>query len=81
MPIMTKCEFCGEMLPAYLRTCPKCGGVVRDVIINKLWLLFLLVVLVMVLWVSFGAFWQRETQSEPAGDLEQVTRCDIISDK
>ena len=29
MPIMTKCEFCGEMLPAYLRTCPKCGGTGR----------------------------------------------------
>ena len=56
MPIMTKCEFCGEMLPAYLRTCPKCGGVVKDININKLWLLILLVVLVMVLWVSVGVF-------------------------
>ena len=56
MPIMTKCEFCGEMLPAYLMTCPKCGGVVKDININKLWLLILLVVLVMVLWVSVGVF-------------------------
>ena len=81
MPIMTKCEFCGEMLPAYLRTCPKCGGVVKDVNINKLWLLFLSAVLVMVLWVSFGAFWQRVTQSESAGALEQAPSCDIISNK
>lgn len=81
MPIMTKCEFCGEVLPAYLRTCPKCGGVVKDVNINKLWLLFLSAVLVMVLWVSFGAFWQRETQSESAGALERAPSCDIISNK
>ena len=58
MLIVTKCEFCGETLPAELRTCPKCGGVVKDVNWKKLWLLILLIVLVMVLWFCLAHFWR-----------------------
>ena len=58
MLIVTKCEFCGETLSAELRTCPKCGGVVKDVNWKKLWLLILLIVLIMMLWVAFCAFWR-----------------------
>ena len=55
MLMVAKCEFCGETLPAEQRTCPKCGGVVKDVDWKKLRLLILLIVLIMMLW---GFVWR-----------------------
>jgi len=47
---VTRCEFCGEIVPLSSGRCPKCGGNVKPESSRRLWLFFALVVAVMVAW-------------------------------